>query len=885
MLGRLASSIREALLAVAVATVVFYPALPAHGQLREDFESPDPSWKLTGADCGVRVLGHKRSIEQAHAGSTSEHLRFVAGQGTHVYYSFDLGRSPIVDETNCSLWIKSDRARLQLLARVVLPRTVDERSGKPITAVLVGDEYGEIGSWQQLQFKNLPKLLAQQTIVLRRQFGPHVDPREAYIDLVVLNTYGGPGETNVWIDDLEVQGVIDPSWARQTAPESKGGSSDGSPSSKPALRPAVVQGNVLLIENRPTLIRAIEHREESFEVLKAIGFNAVVLSTPPTSEQNDEARRFDLWLIGPPPDLAAEPAAAAKLDRVIAWHLGNQLGSEELAATRSLGSTLRAADRSLARPLVCGVRSDAWSYSREAQLLCWDSPPMFGPQTFGTFTAGLRARTTEARVGFPSWATVQLGPAPELMEQLSLLDPSTPTTLSADLDQARLATISALAAGVRGLVFRTGTKLDGDDEASQQRAAMLRLLNLELDMIEPWFAGGSPPQEITTGDPTLNATLLQTERSRLVLLVRQQPHAQFVTPPVANDTISLVLPGVPVADRFYHLTTDGLRQLETPPGSTGGRLVVPEAGSTAIVAVTQDPLVIQHLTRTSQTHRQEAVEMRLRLVANRLASTAVTAAEIRHALAPPREADAMLREAQRYLTEADRLLVRRDHTGCYRNTRRVETLVNQARRAWWDSVQATFPSPLSSPCCVSFETLPAHVRTAQRLQAGAWTKNGLPTGDCEHLDRMIASGWKQQQSNSPDVATVVDLNTTAPHGGARSLRLSAAARDRRDVSLDEPAVSITTAAVQARAGQIARLHGFVRIPRPLGGANRGLMIFDNFAGEALAEVVAHAPAWREFTLYRAVPRDGEVKLTLALNGLGEAYVDDLTIELVTPASQ
>ena len=40
------------------------------------------------------------------------------------------------------------------------------------------------------------------------QLGPQVDDREAYLDAVLLNVYGGPGATNVWIDDLEVAGHV-----------------------------------------------------------------------------------------------------------------------------------------------------------------------------------------------------------------------------------------------------------------------------------------------------------------------------------------------------------------------------------------------------------------------------------------------------------------------------------------------------------------------------------------------------------------------------------------------------------------------------------------------------------------------------------------------------
>ena len=48
-----------------------------------------------------------------------------------------------------------------------------------------------------------------QVRVLRLQLGPGVDAREAYVDQVLLNVYGGPGTTNVWIDDLEIAGYAE----------------------------------------------------------------------------------------------------------------------------------------------------------------------------------------------------------------------------------------------------------------------------------------------------------------------------------------------------------------------------------------------------------------------------------------------------------------------------------------------------------------------------------------------------------------------------------------------------------------------------------------------------------------------------------------------------
>jgi hypothetical protein len=848
--------------------------IPTHAQFRESFESPDPSWKLANADCGVKVIAHKRTFEQAHDGASSEQLQFVAGRGTHLYYTLDLGRSPIIDESNFSLWLKADKARLQLLARVVLPRTVDERTGKPITALLQGEEYGDTGAWQKLQVKDLKRLLARQTVVLRKQFGSHVDPSEAYIDLLVLNAYGGAGETNVWIDDLEVLGVVDSEWAKNVAQKSS-----DDPPPRAAGRPAVVDGNVLLVENHPAFLRAVEHRGEPLELIKTLGFNAIALPIPPTPEQNAEARRLGLWLIAPPPDFGADSSAAVKLDRGIIWNLGQNLASQQLAATHSLVAELHGADRELRRPLLAGVKSEAWSYSREVDLLGWDVSPLFGPRSPSSFTTAARSKSAAARAGTPFLATLPVRPSAELLEQIGLLDRSSPTALAPDFEQVRLGTYAAISAGARGLIYRLPTRLDGEDEPAQQAATVIRLMNLELNLLEPWCAGSSTPQDLPTGDAALKATVLQTERSRLVLLQREQVLGQFVTPPAGSDSMQFTLRGASPSDRYYHVTPDGLRQLDRPTG--GGRITVPEAGQVALVAVTQDPLVIQHLQKLTEAQRRETIETRLRLTAGRLAGTGLIAEEVRPTLQPPKDGVAMLREAQRLQAEADQLLVRGDLSGCYRNSRRVENLVIQARRLWWDAARSSFSSPLTSPCCVTFDTLPGHVRLGQRLQRGAWTKNGLPAGDCEELERLLASGWKQQRGDVAKVTGAVEISPDQPHGGAGCIRLSAKAEAGGNVVFDDAAVSVRTGSILARAGQVARFHGFVRVPQPIGGIDGSLLVYDNLAGASLAENIVHSPAWREFTLYRAVPRDGEVFLTFALAGLGEALIDDVTIELVT----
>ena len=37
-----------------------------------------------------------------------------------------------------------------------------------------------------------------------------VDIKDAYIDALILNVYSGPGQNEIWIDDLEIGPVMEP---------------------------------------------------------------------------------------------------------------------------------------------------------------------------------------------------------------------------------------------------------------------------------------------------------------------------------------------------------------------------------------------------------------------------------------------------------------------------------------------------------------------------------------------------------------------------------------------------------------------------------------------------------------------------------------------------
>ncbi len=124
--------------------------------------------------------------------------------------SYALGRVPIIPELRPSVWVRADRNGIQLLARVVFPRSLDPTSNQPLTTLIAGDIYGAAGQWQELRIDNLPTVLQRQTWVMRTQLKRDIDVREAFIDRVVLNVYTGAARSTIWIDDLTVEGLFRP---------------------------------------------------------------------------------------------------------------------------------------------------------------------------------------------------------------------------------------------------------------------------------------------------------------------------------------------------------------------------------------------------------------------------------------------------------------------------------------------------------------------------------------------------------------------------------------------------------------------------------------------------------------------------------------------------
>jgi hypothetical protein len=355
----------------------------------EDFESNQPSWERREGDCIVLDSNwtQKRQTD-IESGNRFEQIGFSAGPGSKFLVSHPVPPSFVISELNPAVKIKSSRPGIRLMVRVVLPETPAPSGSGPMTALLVGPTYQSVGQWQTLSFateqKDLALKLRDEIWLLRRQHGSHISANNAYVDQVVLNLYTGAGNNSIQIDELRLDGIVDAKsvsdQAATRAPvfhdsqvqkvgniEPQSNPTTSSTDKQPSL--VVRDGTVLLVEKRPFLPKIIQHRGETFEFLKALGFNVVELNSTATYEQLEAARNLDLWLVCPPPSTAGLAPIDFQFDRVLAWTLGDELGARNLQISQQRVREIHESDQREGRPIVAQAGSNWTKYAQFVDIL------------------------------------------------------------------------------------------------------------------------------------------------------------------------------------------------------------------------------------------------------------------------------------------------------------------------------------------------------------------------------------------------------------------------------------------------------------------------------------------------------------------------------------
>ncbi|MEZ6070235.1 MAG: hypothetical protein R3C10_08140 [Pirellulales bacterium] len=879
----------------------------AQDDWQDDFESFEPVWRQDAGDAQMRIDRHFRQAQIVHGGKLAEWIELTMGNGTHAHLSRQLTPSAVIDEWSASLWVWANRPGVTLLARAVLPRTLNPATGGPYTVLLHGTRYGDVDRWQRLEIRDPVRLLQSEVRLLRARLGGSttIDPGEAYIDQLLVDAYAGSGRISLALDDMRIAGAVAvrPPGRRTTPattvaatlssndvaslPEPLAGTETRNVSAARVDH----NGTLLLPDGRTMFVRSIRYRGESLSFLGQLGFNAIELQTPASAALLDEAQRVGLWVICPPPADTAEDTGAlssapsnwSAYSGVLAWQMGWELAEADYDEARARIDFVRQRDRLAGRPLVCQADSDLRRYSRQVDFLIARRQALGTSLELVAYRRWLDEQARLARPGTPFWVTLPTEPDPALLDQISVLTGGNAPSLSLAPEKLRLAALTALASGSRGILFESNTRLDAGDPATERRARVLELLNLELKLIEPWAATGSPGEVIPAAGTNVpvTAAVLKTRRSQMLLPMWTGASSQWVPDQAALNNVTFVVPGVSEETRAYELTPAGLHPLRHERVTGGQEIRLAEFGVSSMVLLTSDDEVIAHLSRRLNATRSRAAQLMTDVaLAKYEVATQVSQGIVDRGRAFP-EAGARLQMAQALLSGQQATSLSSAESDVYQQARRAMRPLRMLERAW-DAVAGELSSPVESPFAVNFATLPQQIAFANNVSGAVVGANQMPTGSCEDLDTMQRAGWRPWQHEYTPLEIGVALSPSLPHGGRSCLSLTAraaAGTPPPDV-VESPPVWVTTPPVRFEASQLVKIHGWVRVRQPIAGTVDGLLVIDSWTGEALASRFNQTGDWREFTLYRAAPQTTELTLTFALTGVGEASIDDLTIEPV-----
>ena len=347
--------------------------------------------------------------------------------------------------------------------------------------------------------------------------------------------------------------------------------------------------------------------------------------------------------------------------------------------------------------------------------------------------------------------------------------------------------------------------------------------------------------------------------------------------------MTIVVPGIPEAHETYELTPAGLLPLRHKRVTGGMQITIDDFQLCSMVLITPDPAVVNALTRRLAQLADRSAPLQRELAAETLAEVEAVEQRLPHKVESTLPADWLAR-ARGELVAADKAAAANDQPTAYQAARKAIGPLEQFKRYRWEQVVTGQNSLATSPLTVGFATLPEQWRLVDQLRFVRPGASQLAGGDCENLGWMLQQGWRHIEHPLADLKTSVELSPKEPHGGRYSLHLQV-----RPTKPDDPPglvetapVWVSTAPVNVQARELIAIRGFIRIPTPIAGSIDGLLILDSIGGESLAERVGQTKGWREFIMYRIAPRDGPVTVTFALTGLGDAWIDDISI---APVSQ
>ena len=837
-----------------------------------------PALKLLNPSTEVRLVGQAIEVGRSRFGNASERVVVSVAAGSSAQLAYDLPAAIVLSETRLTAWVSCNRPGAQLAATVVLPRAIDKETGQPRRLLIRSNKNGRGGDWERLDFSEIAKELPAQARVARAHFGGAMDERGAYVSQLVILAPGGPGNTDLWIDQVAMYGVLNVGGdAPGSAPNEAVPTNPITPAAFEA--PASASTPTIAVANSqpPAVPRIIQWQGEPLEYLQKLGFDAVWMGRPPVEREITDARRLGMFIVCEPP--TPEQMRTLPLDgrfgQVMAWDLGTLTQPGDLELCHRWAQAIEYYESVPSRPVLLRPIGMTREASRIADLVMVGRPMLGSSISWPAYGAWLGQQRRLVRGGTPLWVNVETHCGSHFASQLGALRGSSAAIVPATLHDLTMATAAAFSVSPRGFCFQSQANLAGGEPENQIRGLALELTNLRLGLAEPWLAGGKSATVAHSNRNDLSGLVVKVERSHLIIPMRWSDQALAPAGNANSQPITFKLPGVPESSDAYLLSIAGSQRLPAKRVTGGLQLTVDQLPDDAFLLVTEDGYAYSHIERYLRQHAPRAAHARVELAALRRQQAAQALASL-----PGIDAQAELAPIDAQMTAIVETMRRRDLAAAFACAAEAERLLDETLHRIAATTAPTLPAG-SAPLPLDWTTL-AELRSLEVALPNGSPPQSLPGGDFEDLNVLLQSGWQRLEQPPAGVKTAVRLSPEAPGLGSYCLELQVQsdANGCPPPALPASPVWVTSPPLQTPPGHLIEISGMVRVAEaPLGLADP-LVIFDSVGGEEGAIRVESSPSWRPFRMLRVPTPGAEMRLTIALGGVGRAQVDEITLRYI-----
>jgi hypothetical protein len=784
---------------VPIAAVLVGLAVAAPDELHRNTFSGKSTHFLAGeANVKVDEKAHDLTGDRSRSLPTSERIRVSLAAGkneaNHAYYYYSTPAAPLTEELSAELWVHSNRAGVKLLARIVFPKIRNPKQlDESLTRVVELDSYkAPAGGWQKLILKRPAELLQAQKQALRLELKGDPDITDAYIDRLILNLYTGPGEVEVFLDNLEI-GPVKTSAAPPPAVTPKGTptSKDKAPFRDDRGVPVEYERGKLTIGGAQIFPRFVRYSGTPMQALKEAGFNSLYMPADVAPEVLEDAiDNYQFWIVPniPPvsegnPENSTSPlmvrdadALAQSIrkfqsgDAVLFWDLG-PVRSEDYRRVSRTVEAIRAGDPR--RPTGADVWDGFGRFAIPLQLIGTHRDPLMTTLELDKYSQWLAQRRILASGAKFHWTWIQTH-IPDWQFRLLYDRPApdgTPDSVGPQPEQIRLLTYLALASGCKGLGFWSDRFL-ADSYRGRDRLLQLAMLNKEIEMLAPLLLNVTGDiRWVTSSHPAVKVAILRTNgKGLLALPIWLGGGAQYVPPQGAVRGLTFTVPLVPDGSEPWEITPVRVQSLQpalhiTPEGT---QITLPEFDLTAAVAFTSDNAPDGLLAAWQKKTREfgpYAAAWACDLAKEQFKKVVRTQSQLEGIAPPVKDADLMIREAQRRLMEAERARLGNNDELAYFDAIRALQPLRLLMRSHWERANKTLDYPGATPYSVSFYTLPRHWELAALFRSTTLGENLLPDGNFNSprpTDRSGVAvttlpGWTVQEVALDDVVMKVRI--------------------------------------------------------------------------------------------------------------------------------